>query len=56
MITDQWEISIHGTDESLSILLGRNDGGFSLASPTKECRLLHPALELLVPGVGADVI
>lgn len=52
----QWEISVHGAEESLSVLLGCNNGGLSLASSTKEGRLLHPALKLLVPGVGANVV
>jgi len=56
VLTHYWEISFHGADESLSILFGCHDRRFSPTGASKEGRLLHPALELLVPGVGANVV
>ena len=40
----------------MSVLLRANDGRLSLVGAAKERRILDPTLELLVPGVRADVV
>lgn len=54
--TYQWKIAFHRAEEPLPILFGGNDGWLSLGTASKECRVLNPAFQLLVPGVCTDII
>lgn len=55
-MTHHGEISLHCTDKPLSVLFRGDDSRLASSGATQECRFLHPTLQLLVPGVGPNVI
>lgn len=56
MTTYQREVAFHRTKESLPVLFGGNNGGLSLSTASKECGVLDPAFEFLIPSVRTDII
>ena len=40
--THQWEVTLHGTQEAMPVLLGTNDGRLSFVRAAEEGRVLHP--------------